>query len=264
VARLDGLVRRQGLTRDHPDSLFASAGLGTYAVVSVTKHFYAEKFNRYPKPVAKSLRRAVYYGDYGLNPDLALKYYKLALEQCDELRLDHFSDEVLGIKIRFAQWLEKIENYDNAILVLETVLADCKRWVEAMEASVRGRPNDAGPAPDGQQASDAQEEARNLQYLWAKRNRILRKAIGISVKLGALYSDDHVLRTNLAHERLLWGVETILKELQRRTVEGVKDGEGEWMTSEAIGGTLEGNVSAPALAETARAVLPAPMRLRRC
>ena len=226
-------------------SLLTATGLGTYAAVSVGRHFFSEKFDRYPKPVAKSLRRAIYYGDYSSNQDLALKYYKQALEQCDQLRLDHFSDEVLGIKIRFAQWLEKVENYNNAILVLETVLADCKRWVDTMEKQISStsgaKPDVPKAMPVGrQQDSDSEKETKAPEHLWAKRTRVLGKAIGISVKLGELYADDHVLQTSLAHERLVWAVETVLKELQRRTVEGVKDGEGEWMTPEAIGGTLEG------------------------
>ena len=221
--------------------------LGIYLAVKVMRRYFAEKFHRYPKPVAKALRRAVYYSDYNKNSELALKYYKEALNQCDQLRLDHFSNEVLGIKIRLAQWLEKIDNYDNAILVLEGVLTDCKRWVEVMEATVKshvdGPPEDAKPAPDGKHEGEVQVARMSMPNLVAKRNRVLGKAIGISIKLGELYADDHVLKADLAHERLIWGVETLLKELQRRTVEGVEDGEGDWMTSEAIGGTFEGTVT---------------------
>ena len=223
-------------------------GLGTYGAIRSARHYRAENFNQYPKPIADSLRRAIYYGDYNHNQDLALKYYKKALEQCDELRLDYFSDEVIAVKIRFAQWLEKIDNHVNAVLVLETVMTDCKRWMTAMEAKVQNgageKPVEAKPVDaktaDATPSADGEDEAKTLQHLWAKRNRILSKAIAISVKLGELYSDDHVLKPELAHESLTWAVENLLKELHRRTVEGVKDGEGEWFTSEAIGGSLEG------------------------
>lgn len=80
------------------------------------------------------------------------------------------------------------------------------------------------------------------ENLWAKRTRILGKSVGISVKLGELYSDEHVLQGDSAGERLVWAVETVLKELQRRQVEGVREGEGDWMTPEQIGGALEGTL----------------------
>jgi hypothetical protein len=43
-----------------------------------------------------------------------------------------------------------------------------------------------------------------------------------------------------AEEKLVWAVETVLREQQRREVEGVKPDEGEWMSSEELGGSLEG------------------------
>ena len=190
------------------------------------------------------MRKALYYSNYNPDPKRALKYYRQALELCDELRLDPFSDDVMGIKIQLAAWLEKVENYENAARVLDALLEDCKRWVEAMEAAAKdgslaklmptalpAEPDTSAPAPAG--AAESPETA------WGKRTRVLGKAVGISVKLASLYSDEHLAQQDRAHERLVWAVETVLGELQRRTAEGVKDGEGSWMTPEQIGGTLE-------------------------
>ena len=38
----------------------------------------------------------------------------------------------------------------------------------------------------------------------------------------------------------MWSVTALLKEQKRRQDEGVKEGEGQWLTDEEIGGTLEG------------------------
>ncbi len=108
-----------------------------YIVRVYFTYFYAEQFTKYPQPIAKSLRRALYYSNYQPDTKLALKYYRMALEQCDQYQLDPFSDDVLGIKIQLAAWLEKIGSHDNAIQVLERVLGDCKRWVEVMEKGVK-------------------------------------------------------------------------------------------------------------------------------
>ncbi|KAK3945925.1 hypothetical protein QBC46DRAFT_370342 [Diplogelasinospora grovesii] len=224
--------------------LLAAAGIIGYAVRLYFTYFYSEQFTRYPAPIAKSLRRALYYSNYAPDPKLALKYYKLALEQCDELGLDHFSDDVMGIKIQLAAWLEKIENFDNATKVLENLLSDCKRWVEVMEKSVKDGTATTSSllrsqAPSADKSGQTTQIDEVPETLWGKRTRILGKAVGISVKLAALYSDEHLLKPDLAHERLVWAVETALKELQRRSIEGLKEGEGDWMSSEQIGGALE-------------------------
>jgi len=215
--------------------------IGATVYVLVT-YYYAEQFTRYPKPIAQSLRRALYYSNHAPDPKLALKYYQRALQQCDELHLDFFSDEVMGIKFQMAAWSEKIGSYDNAIKILESQLGECKRWVQVMEQAVKdGTAQDSiRPAPEG----DGQEYAPTLETLWGKRTRILAKAVGISAKLGALYADEHVMKPEIAHERLEWGVETALKEVQRRSVDGLKEGEGDWLSPEAMGGALEGEFPA--------------------
>ena len=178
----------------------------------------------------------------------------MALEQCTAAGLDPFSDEVMGIKIQLAAWLEKIGGYQNSIEVLEALLRDCKKWVKVMEKSVEeGLVDKSGyliepeksalvtspPQIESQAETNTKAEIER-ENLWGKRRRVLGRSVGISTKLGELYADEHVLQGDMAGERLIWAVETILKELQRRQVEGVKEGEGDWMSPEEIGGALEG------------------------
>lgn len=191
------------------------------------------------------MRRALYYSNYNPDPQRALKYYKQALDLCNELALDPFSDDVMGIRIQLAAWLEQIENHEVAAKVLESLLDDCKRWIQVMEKSVKDgtAPKLVSPVPKTTGGSDGAEQpdsdAPPPETLWGKRTRVLGKAVGISVKLGDLYSNEHVMQPDLAHDRLVWSVETALKESRRRSVEGLKQGEGEWMSPESIGGALE-------------------------
>jgi hypothetical protein len=165
--------------------------------------------------------------------------------------MDPFSDEVIGVRIQLAAWLEKIGKFQNSIEVLEALLQDCKNWVGLMEKSVQdglvdksgryiGAANRQVEAVKQSEQSTPEEDEVEPENLWAKRTRVLGKSVGISVKLGELYADDHVLQGDSAGEHLVWAVETVLKELQRRQVEGVKEAEGDWMTPEQIGGALEG------------------------
>ncbi|EON99288.1 putative tpr domain-containing protein [Phaeoacremonium minimum UCRPA7] len=251
--------RLKAVFRQNPEELVlalvilaACVGIIVYAVRLYFTYFYSQQFTRYPAPVAKSLRRALYYSNYSPDHKLALKYYKLALEQCDELRLDPFSDEVMGIKIQLAAWLERIENYEGAITVLEALLKDCKKWVDVMETSVKEgtlAKTNASLLPPSGLRDDPDKEPAAPETLWGKRTRVLAKSVGIGVKLGELYADEHVLEQNKAHKNLTWAVETALKEYQRRTVDGLKEGEGPWMSAEDMGGALELNNLAASFAQ---------------
>jgi hypothetical protein len=170
-------------------------------------------FHKYPEPVAKELRKALYYTNISLSPKDAVKYYKKALTVADEIGMDPFSDEILGVKIQVASLMETVQQYQRAIDILEIVRSDCLKWMDQL-----------GSRPGNE----------------AKRTRILGKTVAISVKLGELYSNEYVMEKELAEERLVWAVETVLKEQQRREVEGVKPEEGPWMSPEEIGGSLEG------------------------
>lgn len=134
----------------------------------------------------------------------------------DEVGMDPFSDEILGVKIQLSAFMEKIQQYQKAIDILEIVKSDCQKWIDAL-----------GDKPGNE----------------GKRTKVLGKMVGISVKLGELYANEYVSQKGLAEERLVWAVETVLREQQRRQTEGVEPGEGEWLSPEQIGGSLEGQYS---------------------
>ncbi|KAI1093201.1 TPR domain-containing protein [Rostrohypoxylon terebratum] len=243
----------RSLFRQSPEELVIAiillsviSGACVYVAYAYFNYFQSEQFTRFPPEIAKSLRRALYYSNYAPDHKLALKYYRLALEQCTQAGLDPFSDEVMGLRIQFAAWFEKIGSHKNAINALESLLRDNKQWVAVMEKSVRdglidnsGKLTNASKQPATGEGADGSETTEVFENMWAKRTRVLGKSVGISVKLGELYSDEHVLQGDSAGEHLEWAVETVLKELQRRQNEGVKEGEGDWMTPEEIGGALE-------------------------
>lgn len=176
------------------------------------------EFAKYPEPVAKELRKALWYtqdnGSYGqIHPQQAVKYFMRALKKAKELEIDDFSDEIIGIKVRLAQFMEECQFYDKAIDILEIIKRDNLEWM---------RRN--GEKPER----------------CAQRTNVLGKAVGASVKLGELYGNRYINDKEMAEENLVWALETVLKEQRRREQEGVKEGEGEWMSPEETGGTFEG------------------------
>lgn len=169
-------------------------------------------FHTFPEPVAKQLRKAIFYTNVDFKPGMAMKYYKEAIRVAEEHGVDRFSDEMMGIKVQIALLLEKCEKYDKAVEVLESIRSDNLKWLEVV----------------------------GLREGWeARRNKVLQKTVQISVKLGDLYSNNYVLEQELAEERLTWAVEQTLKELQRREREGVKEDEGPWFDDDQIGTQFE-------------------------
>lgn len=170
-------------------------------------------FHNYPEPVAKKLRKALYYTNTDPNPQEAVKFYRQALQVADEEGMDPFSDEVMGVKIQVAGLMEQVQQWGKAVEVLERIRADNLEWVRRFGG--KGE-------------------------LKRQRARILAKTVAVSVKLGDLYGHPAIYDRETAEERLVWAVETVLREKQRRQNEGVKEeDEGPWMSDEETGAALE-------------------------
>lgn len=197
---------------------------GTFALAYANylyKSYILKAFHNYPEEVAKKLRRALYYTNSDLQPREAIKYYKQALQVAEEIGMDPFSDEVMGVKIQVAKLMEDIGQMRKAIQVLEIVRSDSLEWAKRYG---------------------------DLDHNKQKRTRVLAKCIGISVKLGELYGTAEVYDRDRAEEQLVWAVETVLKERTRRVNLGATDNlseeqleaqQGPWMTDSEIGAALE-------------------------
>jgi tetratricopeptide (TPR) repeat protein len=170
-------------------------------------------FHKYPEEVAKPLRKALYYTNYDPQPKEALKYYKQALLIARDLPMDPFSDEVMGLKIQVAAFLEMHNQFKTAIDVLEALRIQNLQWIE-----------DHGE-------KDALKKIRT---------RVLAKTIATSVKLGELYANPTIWDRDTAEARLVWAVEAALREKQRRKDHNVSDEkEGEWMDDSSMGAAIE-------------------------
>lgn len=190
-----------------------TACLGLVYANYIYRSYIIGEFAAYPEPIAQALRRALYYSNHDLQPQNAIKYYSKALDLATEMGMDPLSNEMLGVKFQLASFLEKqIHQPKMAIEVLERVKQHCSAWVE---------------------------EYGDLERQREKRTRLLGQIVRVGVKLGDLYARPDVMETEHAEESLVGAVTTLLKEQERREREGVKEGEGEWIGAEEIGGALE-------------------------
>ncbi|TKA30752.1 hypothetical protein B0A50_02472 [Salinomyces thailandicus] len=206
-------------------SLATVAILAGIAALGYTNYLYQtyilKAFHNYPEEVAKKLRRALYYTNTDLQPQEAIKYYRQALQVAEDLSMDPFSDEIMGVKIQVAKLMEDINQVAKAIQVLEILRRDGLEFIRLYG-----------------------DRRHNKQ----KRTRVLAKCVAVSVKLGELYGTPDIFDREMAEERLVWAVETVLKESQRRvnirqssslSEEQLQEQEGNWMSNSEIGAALE-------------------------
>ncbi len=174
-----------------------------------------DNLKAFPEPVAKYVRRALYYTNYSHNPKKALENYQKAIFVADEIEMDPFSPEILGLKIQIAAFFEKLGLYQKAIDVLEEVRADALKWNELF-----------GDKP------------KNAE----KRTRLLLKAVQMSSKLSEYYLHPSIGNRKAAEEKMVWSVTAILKENQRRQEAGLKPDNGDgWIGQDETGAALEGS-----------------------
>lgn len=178
------------------------------------KTVIVKPYHNFPEPVAKKLRRALFYSrGQWLDIREANKYFRQALALADELGMDPFSDEIMGVKYVIAQLFEDSGHYSLAVDVLEIMRADCKKWVA---------------------------EYSDKHWNNGNRSRVKKNMIQINLKLGQLYDIKYINEPENGEKVLVEAVEDALRERERRKRDGEKPGEGPWLSDEEMGGLLEG------------------------
>ncbi|KAG0136537.1 hypothetical protein HOY82DRAFT_479001 [Tuber indicum] len=169
--------------------LFSATGvtLGLWGY-STYLTYLANTTHAYPEPVAKELRKALYYSlPTSSSPRDAVRHFRLALEQCRDLGMDPLSDEVTGIKIELAGVLLHHGIIEKGIEVLEGVLDEVVAAAEAEKV-------DEGV-----------------------RRKLLKKGVEIAARVGGVYVGKG--RYAEAEEALGWAVETAVREARKLPIE---------------------------------------------
>ena len=189
-----------------------AAGIWIY-VPYLYQTYIVGQYHKYPEPVAKKLRRAIYYAKVDLNVAEALKYFEQALEVARDVDMDPMSDEVMGIKFEIAGLFERIDKFGEAIKVLELVVRQNLEWIE--------RHKD-------------QPESRK------QRTHVLYQTVKAQIRVADYYANPAIWDRDTAEAKLVWAVETLVKEKQRRERQGVTDeDEGPWMSDDEMGASIE-------------------------
>lgn len=171
------------------------------------------QYHNYPEAVAKKLRRAIYYSKIDINVPEALKYFEQAIGVARDEGMDAMSDEVMGIKIEIAGLLERVNNFREAIKVLDTVVQQNLDWIEAHK--------------------DQPEFRKQCTH-------VLYQTVKVQIRVADYYANPAVWDRDTAEAKLVWAVETLVREKQRREREGVsEEEEGPWLSDDEAGAAIE-------------------------
>lgn len=203
-------------TAAHRRSIFALTGFGAYYIPWYYHNVIKKPYRNFPEPVANKLRRAIFYSR-GQHLDIreANKYFRQALQLAAEMGMDPFSDEIMGVKYAIAALFEEQGYHAMACDVLEIMRTDTQRWID---------------------------DFSDKHITNGNRSRVKKNMVQINLKLGQLYDCPYVNEPQDAEKRLVEAVEGALREQQRREAQGVQQGEGDWMTNDELGATLEGTL----------------------
>ncbi|KAI4654236.1 uncharacterized protein J4E78_007281 [Alternaria triticimaculans] len=220
--RYGSTMREQFREQYHKSPVLFPFAIGSIALVAgicvlyipwYYKNVIIKPYHNFPEPVAKKLRRALFYSrGQWLDIREANKHFRQALALADEMGMDPFSDEIMGVKYTIAALFEDAGYYSLAIDVLEIMRNDCQKWVD---------------------------EFSDRHWTNGNRSRVKKNMVQINLKLGQLYDVRYVNEPENGEKRLVEAVESALKEQQRREKDGVKNGEGPWLTNDEMGGVLE-------------------------
>ncbi|KAF2674137.1 hypothetical protein BT63DRAFT_449125 [Microthyrium microscopicum] len=169
--------------------------------------------HNFPETVVKPLRKALYFTNVRFDPQRALKFYKQTLIATQEAGLHSLSDEVLGLKLHIGWFFEeKVNHPELAIPIYEHAYEEIGSWLEK-----EGEQNRAN----------------------GHRTRLLLRYVRTAVKLGQLYALPQVKRFDDSEAILTLATEMVLKERKRREEEGELEKEGEFLSNDEVGASLE-------------------------
>ncbi|KAG0316487.1 Insulinase (Peptidase M16), partial [Dissophora globulifera] len=209
---------RQSSIRNYPLSAIGLICGGVALTAFGLFKFYTSGVNRFPEPIRNDLRKALYYQNYGDDPEKAVTFYRSALNaalQHPELKVD--GAEVTGIMIQLGGLFQDLGRVREAIEVLGIAFEYLVHG-ETTSTTINSQHGSEGQAAPHSEPH-LRESARHRLASMDGPTRL--KTVGIAQKLGDLY---HLIGMDEQTERYyLWSVEQLMRnheEIETRRLSG--------------------------------------------
>ena len=180
----------------------------------------------YPPPVEERLRLALHFTHVQPDGPKAIRYFQEALTIAAAIGMDPFSNEAMGLRIRYAQMLEDFGRGPPAAEVMSSIVTDYGEKLFQLDRQLlsdsslpgTGTTNDTNVSP----------------YLEDFRASIIRRLIQAQVKLSSLYASDLIQNPRLAKETLSEAIALLVRETKDASTRGISEDNSAGLTNDEI------------------------------
>ncbi|RMZ83286.1 hypothetical protein DV738_g1250, partial [Chaetothyriales sp. CBS 135597] len=186
----------------------------------------APAFSAFPAAVEQRLRLALHYTYISEDPDAASRYFREAIEVAEAVGMDPLSKEYIGLRIRYAECLEKYGRVKASIDVLALLTKDLEDAVAAIDSGEKTNPPVvASPAAKtGQAVDDKAEDAEGSGPSEpsgpCSREELLKRIIQNKVKIASLYDTEYIQDRASAKEIMSNAIQLLVSETPEAATKG--------------------------------------------
>ncbi|EHY59886.1 hypothetical protein HRR83_009304 [Exophiala dermatitidis] len=206
-----------------PTLLIGAIGSVSLLTVMAYNEYMKEKASAYPPEVEEQLRLALHYTHVKPDPELSAQYFVEAIKRADEVGMDPYGKEALGIRIRFAQMLEDFGHAKGAIEVLDSITKDLQQKLVEV---------------DEQFSLTADKNSEEGLAKAEQRKELVKGIIQNKVKVSSLYESDYIQDRASAKQTLSDAVGLVVKETKDPQTNGFTDDNGAGLTTGEIAAML--------------------------
>jgi hypothetical protein len=168
----------------------------------------------YPPAVEDQLRLALHYTHISPDPETASQYFMKAIKKAEEVGMDPYGREALGIRVRFSQMLEEFGHVKAAIEILDGIIVELQQKLDELN-----------------------RQAEMTSEMAGMRTKMVKGIVQMKIKVSTLYESDYLQNSAMAKQVLSEAVGMVVKESQNPQ-QGLTDNNGAGMSTGEIAALL--------------------------
>jgi hypothetical protein len=215
-----------------PFLLIAATGMVSLLTMMAYDEYKREntQLTPYPLPVEQRLRLALHYTHISPDPETASGYFVDAIKKAEELGMDPYSKEFVGIRIRFSEMLETFGHMRAAIEILNDVTKDFEQRLAELDDGK----HPVLPTELVQPSSGEDDDGPPVDI----RKHLIKTIVQAKVKLSSMWESDYMQDSNMAKQTLSDAVGLIVKETKNPQLNGFTEDNGAGLTTGEIASIL--------------------------
>ncbi|KIW80321.1 hypothetical protein Z517_06936 [Fonsecaea pedrosoi CBS 271.37] len=208
-----------------PFLLFGSTASVVLLIIMAYDQWRREKKGTsvYPPAVEDQLRLALHYTHISPDPDTASQYFMQAIKKAEEVGMDPYSKDTVGIRVRFSQMLEEFGHVKAAIEILDGISSDLEQKLAELDQAQSVK-SDAPSALDPETADF--------------RANLIKGIVKLKIKVSSMYESDYLQNPTMAKQVLSDAVGLVVKETKNPQVNTFTEENGAGLTTGEIAAML--------------------------